>query len=78
MLPYKHDCAIHGMHDMGRLDELTDCALKYLDVYVNALAGHRRNHGRRRSQKRNNVLRWLCEDIRTKRPRRRNAQTLHG
>ena len=37
MLPYKHACAVHGMHDMARLDELTDCALRFLDVYVDAL-----------------------------------------
>ncbi len=38
MLPYKHDCAIHGMHAMDRLADLTDCMLAYLDVYLKNLA----------------------------------------
>lgn len=42
MKRYKNSCTIYGLFEKDRLDDLTACAMDYLDVYLPLLAQERR------------------------------------
>ncbi len=38
MEPYRHPCAVHGMHSYEQLDDLTNCLLDYVEHYATNFA----------------------------------------
>ena len=68
LLPYRHSCSVRGMHDLEQLDDLTNCMLDYLDVYLPKLTASEPISDPNTLIRIKAFHERFCDDIRTKDP----------
>ncbi len=65
MKKYRNPCTIYGMFAQERLDDLTDCAFSYLDVYLHQAASAEKVEDPDRLERISRFQEQFKEDIRT-------------
>ncbi len=68
LLPYRQSCSVRGMHELDQLDDLTNCMLDYLDVYLPLLTASEPVRDPKTLARIENFHEQFCDDIRTKDP----------